>query len=56
MGRHGGGSSSGGSHGHSSSSSSFHSSSSGGGRSVRTSTSTPFYGCYNRSYYDRRGH
>ena len=56
MGRHGGGSSSGGSHGHSSSSSSSHSSSSGGGSSVRTSTSTPFYGCYNRSYYDRRGH
>ena len=56
MGRYGGGSSSGGSHGHSSSSSSSHSSSSGGGSSVRTSTSTPFYGCYNRSYYDRRGH
>lgn len=57
MGRHGGGSSRGGSHGHSSSRSSFRSSSSSrGGSSIRTSTSIPFHGCYNRSYYDRRGH
>ena len=51
MGRHGGGSRSGGSRG---SSSSHRSGSRSGGSSVRTS-STPFIGCYNRSYYDRRG-
>lgn len=49
MGRHGGGSRSGG--GGSSRSSGG---SRGGGSSTRTS-STPFYGSYNRSYYDRRG-
>lgn len=48
MGRHGGGSRSGGSRGSSGGSRS------GRGSSVRTSK-TPFHGCYNRSYYDRRG-
>ncbi len=52
MGRHGGGSRSGGSS--RSSSSGSRSSSRGGGSRIRTS-STPFRGCYNRSYYDRRG-
>lgn len=51
MGRHGGGSRSGGSRG---SSSRGGSGSRGGGSGVRTSK-TPFHGCYNRSYYDRRG-
>ena len=50
MGRHGGGSRSGG--GGSSSGSSGGSRS--GGSKTRTST-TPFKGCYNRSYYDRNG-
>lgn len=47
MGRHGGGSRGGGSRGRS-----------GGGRSGGSSarsSRTPFRGCYNRSYYDRRG-
>lgn len=51
MGRHGGGSRSGGS-------SRSSSRSSGGSRRSGTSSrssSTPFKGCYNRSYYDRRG-
>ncbi len=48
MGRHGGGSRSGGS-------SRSSSGGSGGGRSGARSSSTPFYGSYNRSYYDRRG-
>lgn len=52
MGRHGGGSRSGGSHRSSSSRSSGGSRS--GGSGVRTS-SKPFAGCYNRSYYDRSG-
>ncbi len=47
MGRHGGGSRSGGSRGSSGGSRS-------GGSSSRVSR-TPFHGCYNRSYYDRRG-
>lgn len=51
MGRHGGGSRGGGS---SRSSSSRSGGSSGGGSGVKTSK-TPFRGCYNRSYYDRRG-
>lgn len=51
MGRHGGGSRGGGS---SRSSSSRSRGSRGGGSSTRTSK-TPFRGCYNRSYYDRRG-
>lgn len=51
MGRHGGGSRSGGSR---SSGGRSGSGSRGGGSSVRTSQ-TPFRGCYNRSYYDRRG-
>lgn len=50
MGRHGGGSRSGGR----SSSSRSGGGSRGGGSGVRTSR-TPFKGCYNRSYYDRRG-
>ncbi len=50
MGRHGGGSRSGGSGGGSRGGSG----SRGGGSGVRTSK-TPFNGCYNRSYYDRRG-
>lgn len=59
MGRHGGGSRSGGSH-HSSHSSHGGGSRSGGSGSsssvsnIRIST-TPFLGCYNRSYYDRHG-
>lgn len=52
MGRHGGGSRSGGSS--RSSSRSRGGSRSGGGSSTRISK-TPFKGCYNRSYYDRRG-
>ncbi len=52
MARHGGGSRSGGSS--RSSSSRSGGGSRGGGSSVRTS-STPFRGCYNRSYYDRHG-
>lgn len=52
MGRHGGGSRSGGSHRSSSSRSSGGSRS--GGSGARTS-SKPFAGCYNRSYYDRSG-
>ncbi|MDD6656073.1 MAG: TPM domain-containing protein [Lachnospiraceae bacterium] len=52
MGRHGGGSRSGGSHRSSSSRSSGGSRS--GGSGSRTS-SKPFAGCYNRSYYDRSG-
>lgn len=52
MGRHGGGSRGGGSH---SSGGSRGGGSRGRGSSVRTST-RPFRGCYNRSYYDRRGH
>lgn len=52
MGRHGGGSRSGGSR--RSSGSRRGGGSRGGGSSVRTSK-TPFIGCYNRSYYDRRG-
>ena len=55
MGRHGGGSHSGGGGGGHSSSHSGGSRSGGGGSSTRTSTTKPFYGCYNRSYYDRRG-
>lgn len=51
MGRHGGGSRSGGS---SRGGSRSGGGSRGGGSSVRTSK-TPFRGCYNRSYYDRRG-
>ena len=51
MGRHGGGSRGGGGGGGGSRSGGG---SRGGGRSSRTS-STPFNGCYNRSYYDRRG-
>ena len=51
MGRHGGGSRSGGSR---SGGSRSGGGSRGGGSSVRTSK-TPFRGCYNRSYYDRRG-
>lgn len=47
MGRHGGGSRGGGSRGSSGGSRS-------GGSSSRVSR-TPFHGCYNRSYYDRRG-
>ena len=50
MGRHGGGSRSGGSHRSSSSRRSGGSRS--GGSGARTS-SKPFAGCYNRSYYDR---
>lgn len=49
MGRHGGGSRGGGSRGGSRSGGSR-----GGGSGTRTSK-TPFRGCYNRSYYDRRG-
>lgn len=52
MGRHGGGSRSGGSH--RSSSGRSGGSSRGGGSGIRTST-VPFRGCYNRTYYDRRG-
>lgn len=52
MGRHGGGSRSGGSHRSSSSRRSGGSRS--GGSGARTS-SKPFAGCYNRSYYDRSG-
>lgn len=52
MGRHGGGSRSGGSH--RSSSSRSGGGSRGGGSGARTSK-TPFKGCYNRTYYDRRG-
>lgn len=52
MGRHGGGSRSGGSS--RSSSGRSGGGSRGGGSGVRTSK-TPFRGCYNRSYYDRRG-
>lgn len=48
MGRHGGGSRSGGSRGSSGGGSR------GGGSGARSSR-TPFHGCYNRSYYDRRG-
>lgn len=48
MGRHGGGSRSGGSRGSSSRSG-------GSGGSSSRSSRTPFRGCYNRSYYDRRG-
>lgn len=51
MGRHGGGSRSGGRSGGGSRSSGG---SRGGGSGVRTS-SKPFIGCYNRSYYDRSG-
>lgn len=51
MGRHGGGSRSGGSSGGGSRSSGG---SRSGGSGVRAS-STPFWGSYNRSYYDRRG-
>lgn len=51
MGRHGGGSRGGGSH---SSGGSRGGGSRGRGSSVRTA-SKPFRGCYNRSYYDRRG-
>lgn len=51
MGRHGGGSRSGGSH---RSRSSRRGSGGSRGSGVRTS-STPFTGCYNRSYYDRSG-
>lgn len=54
MGRHGGGSRSGGSSRSSSSSSRSGGGSRSGGSSGRTST-TPFKGCYNRSYYDRKG-
>ena len=54
MGRHGGGSRSGGSHRSSSSGRSSGGSRGSGGSGVRTS-STPFTGCYNRSYYDRSG-
>lgn len=50
MGRHGGGSRSGGSSGGSRSGGG----SRGGGSGARVS-STPFSGCYNRSYYDRKG-
>ncbi len=50
MGRHGGGSRSGGSRSGGRSSGG----SRGGGSGTRTSTK-PFAGCYNRSYYDRRG-
>lgn len=53
MGRHGGGSRSGGSH-RSSSSRSGGGSRGGGGSGTRTSK-VPFRGCYNRTYYDRRG-
>ena len=52
MGRHGGGSRSGGCS--SSSSSRSSGGSRGGGSGTRTS-SKPFVGCYNRSYYDRAG-
>ncbi len=52
MGRHGGGSRSGGSH--RSSSGRSGGGSRGGGSGARTSK-TPFAGCYNRTYYDRRG-
>lgn len=52
MGRHGGGSRSGGSSRSSGSRSSG--GSRGGGSGARTST-RPFVGCYNRSYYDRSG-
>ena len=52
MGRHGGGSRSGGSSRRSSGRS--RSGSRSGGKSIRTS-SKPFAGCYDRSYYDRRG-
>lgn len=56
MGRHGGGSRSGGSSSSHSSSHSGGSRSGGGGGGSRTRTSTtPFFGCYNRSYYDSRG-
>lgn len=54
MGRHGGGSRSGGSHRSSSSRSGGGSRRGGSGSRVRTSK-TPFRGCYNRTYYDRRG-
>ena len=54
MGRHGGGSRSGGSSRSSRSSSRSSGGSRGGGSGVRTS-SKPFKGCYNRSYYDRFG-
>ena len=56
MGRHGGGSRSGGSHRSSSgrSRSGSRGGSRGGGSGTRTSK-TPFRGCYNRTYYDRRG-
>jgi len=54
MGRHGGGSRSGGSS-HSSSRSSGGSRSGGSGSSKTRTSKTPFSGCYNRSYYDRRG-
>lgn len=54
MGRHGGGSRSGGSSRSSSSSRSSGGSRGGGVSRIRTSA-TPFIGCYNRSYYDRRG-
>lgn len=52
MGRHGGGSRGGGSHRGSSGRSGG--GSRGGGSGTRTSK-TPFSGCYNRTYYDRRG-
>lgn len=51
MSRHGGGSRSGGC----SSSSRSGGGSRSGGTSHRVSTEAPFQGCYNRSYYDRRG-
>lgn len=51
MGRHGGGSRSGGS----SRSSSRSSGGSRGGGSGSKTSKTPFRGCYNRSYFDRRG-
>ena len=53
MGRHGGGSRSGGSRS-SSSRSGGRGGSRGGGSGVKTSNK-PFYGCYNRSYVDRKG-
>lgn len=58
MGRHGGGSRSGGSRSRSSSSRSRSRSGSGsrsGGSSGVKKSTTPFYGCYNRTYYDRKG-
>lgn len=55
MGRHGGGSRSGGSRSRSSSSrGGSRSGGRSGGSGVKTSTE-PFYGCYNRTYYDRKG-